>query len=298
MLVLILVWAVEFTLEFNVETSTRGNYRDFIQKLRVRLEVRSSHNRPALAIQQNPPTRFFDLVLRINDHSVRFRFRMDNVYLLGYQMEKRRWLEFGHRNQKKELVQLITKHGTDCLGFGCRYEEIERAAHRSTEETSGDHSLAFAINQLAVTKAGRLGHGLIVVIMMISKSARLVPVSDHLAQSFDNRPGTTPLLRAADAYPEERFQLRPNNIRIPPENREIRTIADAIAILVRIDNIDNEDPGELYGTITINNGLYTQYIYNRTRDNYESINACQDVTLTGASESVFAFGNVTKTPSH
>lgn len=343
--------AVEFTLEFNVESSTRGNYRYFILNLRRRLGVRSSHNRPALAVQQNPPCRFFDLLLRTNDHHMRFRLRMDNLYLIGYQMENGQWLEFNN----DENQHLITEPGTAFLGFNGSYDGLARSAHRRIEEVRvGVHNLVFAINQLSVTDNGEArARSLIIVIMMICESTRLIPVSDHVAYSFDNRPGTTrdiesliqpwimnlvrswyalsaALLRA-DAYPEERFQLRENNLRIPPDNREIRNLADAAEVLgillglcftryngprrfprmvrnegrcflglpllevftVRINNIDNEDPGELYGTITINNGLYTQYIYNRTRDDYESISPGQNATLTGPSESVSAFGNFT-----
>ncbi|XP_028792480.1 ribosome-inactivating protein charybdin-like [Neltuma alba] len=322
---------VEFTEELNVETSTRGDYRDFIQNLRRRLGVRSSHNRPALAVQRNPPTRFFDLVLRTNDHSVSFRFRMDNLYLLGYQMENGQWLEFDNRDRNNQPVHLITEPGTNFLGFDGSYGGLERAAHQTTEQMRvGVHSLDYAINQLAVTTSGEArARSLVVVIMMICESTRLIPVFNYVADSFDNRPRTTrdsegqiqpwimdlvrswdPLSSAllrADAYPEERFQLGPNNIRIPPENREIRTMADAIAILgillglcfypkgpkrlprmasaddddgqcflglpllqvfsVQINNIDGEDPGQLYGTIILENGLYTQFIYNRTSDN-------------------------------
>ena len=39
------------------------------------------------------------------------------------------------------------------------------------------------------------------------------------------------LIRGADAYPEKSFRLRPNDVRIPPNNKEIKTIADAAEIL-------------------------------------------------------------------
>ncbi|XP_054806714.1 uncharacterized protein LOC129309233 [Prosopis cineraria] len=358
--------AVKFTLEFNVETSNGGDYQDFIQSLRRQLQVRFSHDRPVLAVQQkkeekekkekNPPALFFDLVLRTNDHHVRFRFRLDNLYLIGYQMENGQWLEFNNN----ENQYLITEPQTTFIGFKGSYHELARSAHRRIEEIRvGVHNLLFAINQLAVTTNDKArARSLIIVIMTICESTRLIPVSNHVAYSFDNRPGTTRdtesliepwimdlvhswrVLSAAllltDAYPEKSFQLRENNLRIPPDNKEIRTIPEAAEVLgillgrrfngprrcvnglrrsllsvhneegqpflglpllevftVRINNIDNEDPWELYGTITTNNGLYTQYIYNRTRDNYESISASQNATLSGPLESVSAFGNFT-----
>lgn len=340
---------VEFTEEFNVETSTKGNYRDFIQRLRTLLGVRSSHNVPALAVQQNPPTRFFDLVLCTRSAAVTFRFRTDNLYLLGYQMQNGQWLEFDNKNQNNQLVHLITEPGTQFLGFDGSYGALEKVADRSiTSIRVGVHNLEQAITQLAVTTdwAAR-ARSLMVVIMMTSEPTRLIPVFNFVADSFDNRPGTTPdtesliqpwimvlvrswyplsaaLLRA-DANPDEKFLLRPNNIRIPPNNTEIRTTADVVAIMgillgicfypktrvatnsdglcylgvalvqvftVQVNNIDDKDPGQLYGTITVGNGLYTESLYNRTSDNSESIKPGQNVSLIGPSGSVSAFGNV------
>ncbi|XP_054779246.1 uncharacterized protein LOC129287113 [Prosopis cineraria] len=344
---------VEFTVEINIETSTRGGYRNFIQNLRTQLGVRSSHNRPALAVQQNPPNRFFDLVLRTNDHSVRFRLRMDNLYLLGYQMESGQWLELDNHDENQQLVHLITESGTQFLGFDGSYEGLERVAHQSLLNTRvGFHNLVYAINQLAgTTNWEARARSLIVVIMMFCEATRLIPVFDYMAENFHNssdtnrntegtiQPWIIDLVRSwyrlsaallrADAYPQERFHLLPNNIRIPPNNRQIRTLAEALEILgillglcfigsgpkrlprmaseeeqcflgipllqvfsVRMNNIDSEDPGQLYGTITIDDGLYTRFIYNRTRGNYESISPGQNVTLIGPPESVSAFGNV------
>ena len=60
---------------------------------------------------------------------------------------------------------------------------------------------------------------------------------------------------------------------------------------MRINNIDGKDPGKLYGTITINNGLDTQYIYNRTKENYQIIKPGEDALLTGPDEAISAFGS-------
>ncbi|CAI9756648.1 unnamed protein product [Fraxinus pennsylvanica] len=327
---------VEFEKEINVQTSNRGDYRTFIEKLRVKLGERFSHNRPALAIQENPPTRFFNLLIRTNDHFVRFRFRMDNLYLIGYQMESGQWLEFKNRT----CVHLIQEQGTTFLRFGGNYNRLANVAGLNMEQiTVGFYNLGYGINQLATSTAREIrARYLIVVIMMICESTRLIPILDYMATNFDNSHGTgsydynaenrnregqiqpwiTVLVRAwdsfsgallrADAYPNESFQLRKNVVQLPPDNREIQTIAQAAEILgillghcfrpsgpgrfprmtsdegqcflglplvevfsVRIDNIDGEDPGQLYGTITVNDGLNIEYIYNRTSSNPESI---------------------------
>uniref|UniRef100_A0A6M2EHG6 rRNA N-glycosylase n=1 Tax=Populus davidiana TaxID=266767 RepID=A0A6M2EHG6_9ROSI len=350
---------VEFEIEINVQTSTRGGYRAFIENLRVRLGVRFSHNLPALAVQEEPPTRFFNLVIRTNDHFVRFRLRMDNLYVIGYQMENGQWLEFNNETG----VHLIREQGTEFLGFNGSYNSLSNVAGLSMEEVRvGFYNLGYGINQLATSTTWKIRAGyLIRVIMMISESTRLIPISDYMATNFDNSHGTssydynnydnrnregqiqpwiTTLVRAwdafsaallrADAYPDESFQLRRNVVRLPPDNREIRTISQAAAILgillgvcfrnsgprrfprmtsdegqcflglplvevfsVRIDNIDGEDPGDLYGTITVDDGLNIEYIYNRTSSNPESIKPGQNASLTGPSQSILAIGSFT-----
>ncbi|CAI9754131.1 unnamed protein product [Fraxinus pennsylvanica] len=349
---------VEFEMEINVQTSTRGGYRTFIERLCVRLGERFSHNRPALAIQEEPPTRFFDLVIRTNDHSVRFRFRMDNLYLIGYQVESGQWLELNNSTG----VHLIQEQGTTFLGFDGNYNRLANVARLNMEQiTVGFYNLGYGINQLAISTAWEIrACYLIVVIMMICESTRLIPIFDYMATNFDNSRGTssydynaenrnregqiqpwiTVLVRAwdpfsgalfrADAYPDESFRLQRNVVQLPPDNREIRTIAQAAEILgillglcfrpsgpgrfprmtsdegqcflglplvemfsVRIDNIDEEDPRQLYGTITVNDGLNIEYIYNRTSSNPESIKPGQNASQTGPSQSILAIGNFT-----
>lgn len=184
---------VEFEIEINVQTSTRGGYRAFIENLRVRLGVRFSHNLPALAVQEEPPTRFFNLVIRTNNHSVRFRLRMDNLYVIGYQMENGQWLEFGNENATPVPVHLIPEQGTEFLGFDGSYGKLLNAADLNMEEVRvGFYNLGYGINQLATSTDRKIRAGyLIRVIMMISESTRLIPISDYMATNFDNSHGTS-----------------------------------------------------------------------------------------------------------
>ncbi|KAI1379469.1 ribosome-inactivating protein [Hypoxylon crocopeplum] len=57
---------------------------------------------------------------------------------------------------------------------------------------------------------------------------------------------------------------------------------------VRIERIDDEDPGDLYGTIKAVDALGSQYLYNRDRSNYESISPGQNASLTGPSRCILA----------
>ncbi|KAH0563089.1 hypothetical protein GP486_002344 [Trichoglossum hirsutum] len=60
---------------------------------------------------------------------------------------------------------------------------------------------------------------------------------------------------------------------------------------VRIDNIDEEDPGDLYGTIIASDGLSSQYLYNRNGDNCESIHPGEHALLTGPPRVISAAGS-------
>lgn len=57
---------------------------------------------------------------------------------------------------------------------------------------------------------------------------------------------------------------------------------------VRIERIDGENPGDLYGTIKAFDGLGSLDLYNRDRSNYESIRPGEHAILTGPSRSVLA----------
>ncbi|GMQ09778.1 hypothetical protein CsSME_00053038 [Camellia sinensis var. sinensis] len=76
----------KFTKKFNVERGS-GAYMDFIEDLRIELGETFSHNIPVLPVQQNPPTRWFNIILRTNNHWIKLRIRRDNLYLDAYQMK-------------------------------------------------------------------------------------------------------------------------------------------------------------------------------------------------------------------
>lgn len=71
---------------------------------------------------------------------------------------------------------------------------------------------------------------------------------------------------------------------------EGRPILEVFRVVIM--NIDNEKPGQLYGTIKINDGLGSQYIYNRPRAEYESISPNENVTLIGPDRPTSALDTV------
>ncbi|KAI3323742.1 ribosome-inactivating protein [Xylariaceae sp. AK1471] len=62
---------------------------------------------------------------------------------------------------------------------------------------------------------------------------------------------------------------------------------------VRIERIDDENPGDLYGTIKAADALGSQDLYNRDRSHYESIRPGQHASLTGPSRCILASDSFT-----
>ncbi|XP_057972817.1 uncharacterized protein LOC131160966 [Malania oleifera] len=62
---------------------------------------------------------------------------------------------------------------------------------------------------------------------------------------------------------------------------------------VRINNIDGEDPGDLYGIVKVIDGLGIQFIYNRKSSEYESIRPGQNALLSGPDRAISAIGSFT-----
>ncbi|GFP84157.1 ribosome-inactivating protein charybdin [Phtheirospermum japonicum] len=229
-----------------VENTT--DYDEFIRRLRVRLGVRSSHNVPALAVQAEPPPGLCDVIIEVDSQdysgSVRFRLRVDNLYLLGYQMLGGQWNEFDRPPNAEPLIP-----GSEPLGFNCNYKSLVKPLPGNQGLTSviiGLNILFSAIETLATTEDMEArARNLIVVIMMICEGARFRPISEYissnpqgfvipewmrnLVNSWGNLSGA--LLRA-DAYPDQPFMLAAKDaIQLPHLQREIRTLADIISIM-------------------------------------------------------------------
>ena len=328
----------EFTETFNVNSSA-DRYKSFIVQLRnlVRDPNTLSHQLPVLLPQQNPPTRFFDVVLGTERRSVRLRIRRDNLYLDGYRDEDGdQWYEFDN-SRNEHLIDRST-----FLGFTGTYTDMQAVAgQRRADISLGQLQLITAVNDLVGSTArGDRARALIVIIQMICESMRFAFITNALADNYTGS-GFLPTERILalengwgtlsgavlhhDNDPQGRIRL------VTPNSMEINNIAQAIIVLgilvrqhvvtssrprrdvhmattagpalildgrplvevfyVRILNIDGEDPGELYGTITATDGLQSYYIYNRDRVNYESINPGEHVTLTGPSRAISAEGD-------
>ncbi|GMQ09768.1 hypothetical protein CsSME_00053030 [Camellia sinensis var. sinensis] len=173
----------EFTNEFNVERGS-GAYRDFIEDLRVELGETFSHNIPVLPAQQNPPTRWFNIILQTNNHWIRLRIRRDNLYLGAYQLHNyEEWLEFGRTSPTPP--HLIP--GSTFLGYDGGYNALERLFGQGMNNiVIGSPALTNVVDELAtstISYAYRI-RSLIIVIQMICESITFTRISDLLAATF------------------------------------------------------------------------------------------------------------------
>lgn len=94
----------------NVDSNAQA-YKNFIMELRRRLADprHSSHNRPVLPPQENPPRTWVDIVLQTGDgeqrRRLRIRIRRDNLYVDGFRDEDDGpWYEFNRRGDSSHLI--------------------------------------------------------------------------------------------------------------------------------------------------------------------------------------------------
>lgn len=333
----------EFRITFNVD---EDDYISFIEDLRIRTAdpdpgpstSSHAHGIPVLRPQENPPTRFFDVVLKTGDRSVTFRIQSDNLYLIGYQVGAGQWHEFSN-GEKKKLID-----GSEFLPYNGSYVSLEGGANKRRPNIPlGQQQLITAVSDIARSTRPdeAVARALIVIIQMISESMRFRTISDAIDENYysgflppdhiqalengwgdlsnavlrhnnnpqddsiqlpaDNRMGITTLHAAILALGI--LLIRGSKPRDPRPRRDVdmETTAGQALIFdgrplvevfyVRILNIDGEDPGQLYGTVTATDGLQSYYIYNRDRGDYESISPGEHATLTGPSRAISAAGD-------
>ncbi|GKZ18511.1 hypothetical protein AbraIFM66951_003391 [Aspergillus brasiliensis] len=303
-----------------------------------------SHGLHVLPAQENPPTRFFDVVLRSNAHGVRLRIQRDNLYLIAYRNEDHhnqepgRWREFRNGGN----AQLVPH--SDFLPFTGSYDSLTQAAGQRRDGIAlGRVQLSHAVSTLAQFEdRENIARSLIVIIQMVCESMRFTEICETIASHYDRSivPGERILelenswgaLSGAvlhhDDNPEGTARLR-----VAPHVLGIEYIPQAVAVLgillrrhaasgprlpravdiqvavrqclilpgrslvevfnMRIVNIDNEDPGQLYGVVTATDGLQRYSVYRRSRENYQSVRPGQYATLTGPSRAISAADDFT-----
>nr|AAM89506.1 type 1 ribosome-inactivating protein musarmin 1 [Muscari armeniacum] len=174
---------VEFTKTLNAVTLTSSTYTTFIRELRSRLAqtyVAGVPNIPVLPVyNQTQPPQGFDIVLTAGADRTTVRFRRDTLYLVGYQMQSGAWLEFGRAGNPQFI------RGSEFLGFGGSYTELERLAGPVTSMDINQAKLVTSVRDLAVsTNSVVRAKALVVLIQMICEATRFIPISDHFASNL------------------------------------------------------------------------------------------------------------------
>ncbi|XP_030538428.2 60 kDa jasmonate-induced protein-like [Rhodamnia argentea] len=303
-----------------------ATYRHFIEDLRGRLksEGRYSHNRPVLPLQSDSLA-WFHIILQTTTHAkgITLRIRRNNLYLDSYQMENsEQWLEFGRTNDSHLIP------GSTFLGFRGDYNDLESTAKRGRDGINlGQDQLTTAVNQLATSTDRRVRAGSpIIVIQMISESIRFDHISNRIAATFSDvlppeilalENGWGDLSNALlwdDANPVGGFRRLPQpnrmNIRIAEEAAaaigillglppRVARMVKAFGLLaqgtqgrplVEVFSVVrmNDTGGKLYGIITVTDGVRSQYIYNKKRDEGDSGLAA---LLSGPAGCISAYGS-------
>ncbi|XP_027350278.1 uncharacterized protein LOC113861565 isoform X2 [Abrus precatorius] len=200
----------DFTEPFEVQPRNNNQYHQFISRVREQVvpnpadptsTPHSTHGLPALIPEQTNRSeiRLFDLVLGANDrdgnhHTVRLRYRRDNLYLIGYQMENGQWLELDYENHEHlitdaEWLPFDGSYG----GLAAAAVEEKQAADEKTQDSMGvediavgSESLRNAVTQLATSEENHnRASSLMAMIVMTSEALRLNHVRQFAEENYE-----------------------------------------------------------------------------------------------------------------
>ncbi|XP_017256360.1 uncharacterized protein LOC108225919 [Daucus carota subsp. sativus] len=297
--------------EFNVEEASRRAYEALMDRLRSLLAGdRTVRDRPVLPSVAEIPSDHprFEVVMGTNTNQVTFLFRRQDLYLEAYQRGgSETWYEFREKNQKEHAVK-----GSEFLPFSGSYSGThgleENAANRDrsgrvmqgsfdrSRIPLGRYALRDAVNTLATSDAQN------------ERARSLIgDFSNGLLRSYA-RPDLSifPIVLVYDGEPHTyTFEivvaligLLAHNVKGIPKQCSTRSANDDIdgypgrALLevfeVIVNDMDEESKGDMYGKITVTDGLLSQYIYDRDGDHTELVNPKQKATLTGPTQSCFS----------
>ncbi|KAF5341614.1 hypothetical protein D9757_015034 [Collybiopsis confluens] len=257
--------------------------------------------------RDGPPT--FDLRLTGHDETVVVRIRRDNLYLIGFQPHNGGWHELAH-GAGPQLIpgpQSCLSEGTimTCLAIRAlaTFDQTPRALERGV--------LTLII---VIAEATRFTD----IAQHIHDSWWTTPsptLGGDRANLTNNWAGSS---TAFHRYPTigdfllPHVRLLPNILRAVVEvaiilaptdssgSRPKRSIAADISSLhvsgqplleifsIMVDNIDNENPGELYGTISVTDSAGTESIWKRDSKHYVKTTPGDLIVLEGPSRPLYA----------
>ncbi|KAI1753853.1 ribosome-inactivating protein [Xylaria castorea] len=314
---------IDFTDTLEVAPGS-GAYKQFIERVRNRLVNNRSACLavPYLRPQAFVPNHWFDLTLTFGAFSVTLKIRSDSLYLDAYQAMGQ-WFEFDDAPHITPGATRLSFGG----GYSS-LERVAQIGTRDRGRAGwllGRVYLGLAVATIGLEAANdeTKARQLLVLIQMINEAIRFTAIEAVLVSEWDNAtdPGgemialqnvwgslSGGVLQASGSAPDAPLHVRhtanDSGINTP------RAAAGVLGIMVcrspngslnfprgrlmvevfklRIDSIDGENPGNLYGTVIAQDGLGRQYVYNRDRNQPESIVPGRDALLTGPPETISA----------
>ncbi|XP_057958290.1 uncharacterized protein LOC131151105 [Malania oleifera] len=334
----------EFELDLSRPLSSRdwkSAYISFIDDIREKLGARSVHSIPILPAEQDEPTQWLDVVLRTTqNHAVRLRTRVNNLYKTGYRPENHhQWFELSDAAGKPQ--NLID--GSTNLGFSGGHDHLlsSNGGNWSWKQVNvGLTPLREAVDNLSRTADRReRARSLLVASLMINEAIKFNDVRDFFAGLYsESSVFPSEYVNLVRGWGNISARLRNSHdsddlareLNISENNLGIRTLLDAtgtvgvikdcharlvkkrmlvnpkgyrgvpqgqplVEVLSVSINNSTTTSGEssLYGTIKVTDGLFSQYIYDRSRDNSERIYAGDTILLTGPTRSISALDSFT-----
>ncbi|KAF4388751.1 hypothetical protein G4B88_019028 [Cannabis sativa] len=168
---------VIFEENLKIDQGVAGEYLQLIRRICEKLGKINENGRgfSQTAVALADVEALFDLILSTSlvENSVRFRFRTEDVYLIGFKIEQNgNWFAF---EDTKELIR-----GSQSLGFNSSYQKLDKMP-------IGFQNLRQSIINLATGNDGSTwSHDLTRVIMFTSESLRFKPIAELMQSVLQN----------------------------------------------------------------------------------------------------------------
>jgi Ribosome inactivating protein len=296
---------IRFTVTFDV-TREAGRYNRIIADIRrqVAMPNRYIANVPVLNPEEENRNIWFEIILIANGSRITLRIRYGDMYLIGFKTSSGQWYEFNDNIEhfdgsillpwKSDYPNERDVHEAVTVGRYSLINAIERLANYNPQNGQENHNALYCLMTM-FPEALRYTSIENFVYERIHRS-RDDPIGVQLVNQVKNWGSLSGEMRRSDLFAtfDELAALGIGNAqdaavilglillstKTPRPPRAINAVREVITkgrelveiFWVQILNIDNENPGDLYGTIHVVDGLATpQYIFSQDRSSPLSI---------------------------
>jgi Ribosome inactivating protein len=288
-------------------TREAGSYNRIIADIRrqVAMPNRYIADVPVLYPEEENRNIWFQIILIANDDQITLRIRYGDLYLIGFQTSYGQWYEFNDNIEHFDSAILLpwtsrypidrTEHEAIVVGRYSLIHAIEILANYNPRNGQDNHNALYCLMTM-FPEALRYTSIENFVYERIHRS-RDDPIGEERVNQIRNWGSLSMEMRRSDLFASFRelatlgigntqdatailglILLSTNKTPRPlcainAVSEEITNGRELVEILwVQILNIDDEDPGDLYGTIQVVDGLATpQYIFSKDRSSPLSI---------------------------